>query len=123
MDRRRNRFPSISGASRCSTRDRSRKSTCWARATSSPKPSWEAKRSQNDANLIVPLLVVAGLGVGIVVGRWWALAAPAAFAVYVAVESDVDVVPPLFLGVFYGLVGAAAVGAGVLIRRFATRPR
>jgi F0F1-type ATP synthase beta subunit len=46
---------------------------------------------------------------------------PAAFAVYIAVESEVDEVPPLVLGVLYGLLGAAGVGTGVLIRRFVKR--
>jgi hypothetical protein len=71
--------------------------------------------------LILPLLIVVGLAAGMIVGRWWALVAPAAFAVYVAVESKVDEVPPLFLGALYGLVGAAAVGAGVLARRLVSR--
>ncbi|MDF3039810.1 MAG: hypothetical protein K0Q71_2516 [Thermomicrobiales bacterium] len=71
--------------------------------------------------MIVLLLIVVGLIVGVVAGRWWAVAVPAAFAVYVAAESEVDEVPPLLLGLLYGLVGAAAVGGGVLIRRFVSR--
>ena len=71
--------------------------------------------------LILPLLTVVGLVVGIIVGRWWALAVPAAFAVYIAVESEVDAVPPLLLGALYGLVGAVAVGVGILTRRLVSR--
>jgi len=57
----------------------------------------------------------------VVVGRWWALLAPVAFAIYIALESGVDEVPPWFLGVLYGLIGAAGVVAGVWVRRFADR--
>jgi hypothetical protein len=79
-----------------------------------------ASRAHN-AHLVAPLLILVGLLTGFVVGRWWALAAPAAFSVYVAAVSGVDEVPPWFLGVLYGLVCAAAVGAGILTRRFVSR--
>jgi hypothetical protein len=55
------------------------------------------------------------------VARWWALIAPAAFAIYIAIVSEVDEVPPWFLGALYGIVGAAGVAAGILLRRFANR--
>jgi hypothetical protein len=42
-------------------------------------------------------------------------------AVYIAIESNVDEVPPWFLGVLYGLFGAVGIAAGVLLRRFASR--
>ena len=71
--------------------------------------------------LVLPLLIVVGLAAGMIVGRWWALIAPAAFGVYVAIASEVDAVPPLILGALFGLVGAAAVAAGVLGRRFVSR--
>jgi hypothetical protein len=73
------------------------------------------------ANLLPLLLIVAGLLFGLAVGRWWALAAPVAFAAYVAAESNVDEIPPWFLGMAYGLIGAAGVAAGILLRRFAGR--
>jgi hypothetical protein len=63
----------------------------------------------------------ACFALGFILGRWWALLAPAALAVYVAVESGVDEVPPWFLGVLDGMLGAAGVAAGVLLRRFAKR--
>jgi hypothetical protein len=71
--------------------------------------------------VVAPLLVAAGFVAGFVVGRWWVLSEPAALSVYVAAASEVDEVPPWFLGVLYGLLGAAAVAAGVLIRRLFRR--
>ena len=76
-----------------------------------------APRAAHNAGVVEPLLVAAGLVIGFVVGRWWVLSVPAALSVYVAAVSEVDEVPPWFLGVLYGLLGAAGVVAGVLIRR------
>jgi hypothetical protein len=67
------------------------------------------------------LIVVTGLIVGLVVGRWWVvvIAAPAGvwFAYHAPIENsdppywDVGIVAILFL--------AAAIAAGVMLRRFA----
>jgi hypothetical protein len=77
-------------------------------------------RSPHNAALVLPLLLVVGFALGALTGRWWALLAPAAFAVYVTVESEVEV-PSWFLGLGYGLIGGLAVVGGVLLRRFANR--
>jgi hypothetical protein len=50
---------------------------------------------------------------GLVVGRWWALLVPVPFP-------EVEV-PGWFLGLDYGLIGAAGVGLGVALRRLARR--
>jgi hypothetical protein len=60
------------------------------------------------------------LAVGLVIGRWWALLAALGVAVWVIVVSEVEV-SRWFLGPAYGAVTAAAVAAGVLLRRFAGR--
>ena len=67
--------------------------------------------------VLAPLLLVVGFVIGFVVSRWFALAAPAVFAVYIAVASGVDEVPPWFLGLMYGIVGALGVAGGVFARR------
>jgi hypothetical protein len=71
--------------------------------------------------LLPILLLVVGFTLGLLVARWWALIAPAALGIYVAIVSEVDEVPPWFLGVLYGIFGAAGVAAGVSLRRFANR--
>jgi hypothetical protein len=70
--------------------------------------------------VIVPALIAAGLVLGLVVGRWWALVAAVAVAAYVAVVSEVEV-SRWVLALGYGAIAAASIGAGVLLRRFATR--
>ena len=57
---------------------------------------------------------------GALTGRWWALLAPTAFAIYVGLVAEVEV-PAWFLGLVYGAIGVVAVAAGVLVRRFANR--
>jgi hypothetical protein len=57
------------------------------------------------------------LVVGLVLGRWWALAAAAAFGVWIGLSADVDEVPAWFLGVAYAALGAAGIAAGVGMRK------
>ena len=71
--------------------------------------------------MIVAALALGGLVLGFVAGRWWASAAPLAFGVWVAAESDVDEVPPWFLGLAYALTGVLGVLAGVFLRRITAR--
>jgi hypothetical protein len=92
-------------------------------ATRLQPPVASLSLAADNADLLPALLLVVGLVLGLVVARWWALIAPVAFAVYVAIESEVDELPPWLLGVLYGLVGAVGVAAGVLLRRFATQRR
>jgi hypothetical protein len=67
--------------------------------------------------VLLRLLVAAGFAIGFIVARWFALVAPAAFAVYIAVASEVDEVRPCVLGLWYGIVAALGVAGGVVARR------
>jgi hypothetical protein len=73
--------------------------------------------------VIVAALLLGGLVTGFLAGRWWASVAPLAFGVWVAAVSDVDEVPPWFLGLAYALVGVLGVPFGVVLRRLAVRNR
>ena len=63
------------------------------------------------------ILVVTGLILGLAVGRWWTLVAAAGFGVWVAVVSEVDEVPPWFLGAAYAVLAAAGIAVGVVVRK------
>jgi hypothetical protein len=75
---------------------------------------------------LVAALIGAGVLLGLIVGRWWALAAPIAFAVWVY-KTD----RPGFLGAadisrggiatVVGVWASVAVLVGVALRRFAQR--
>lgn len=66
--------------------------------------------------MLYAILVAGGVVLGFAVGRWWALAAPGAFAVWVATASEVEV-PGWYLALGYGLLAGAAVVFGVLARK------
>jgi hypothetical protein len=66
------------------------------------------------------LVFLGGLALGHLVGRWWALVAPAALGVWVAIESEVEVNPTV-LGLAYALIGGAGVALGVALRRVRER--
>ena len=68
------------------------------------------------------VLFTAGLVVGIVVGRWWALLAPVAFGVWVGLVTHVEV-GGLFLGTAYALISGAGTAAGVGLRTWLRRYR
>lgn len=70
-------------------------------------------------------IVVFALGalIGFVIGRWWALVAALALAVYVALESQVDEVSPGLLASIYGVIAAAGISAGIVIRHRFTPPQ
>jgi hypothetical protein len=67
--------------------------------------------------LLYPLLVIGALILGLLIGRWWALAAAAAAGVWIATVSEVDEVPGWFLGAAYGALMAAGIAGGVIIRQ------
>jgi hypothetical protein len=67
-------------------------------------------------------VVVGGLAVGLIVGRWWTLAAAVGIGAYIALVSEVDEVPDWFLGAGYGVLAAAGITLGVVIRS-RLRPR
>jgi predicted membrane protein len=59
--------------------------------------------------------------VGLIVGRWWALAAAVGVGVWIALVSEVEV-SAWFLGVVYGALAAVGIAAGILLRRSVKRP-
>jgi hypothetical protein len=62
-------------------------------------------------------LLLGGLVLGLVVGRWWTLTAAVAVAFWIAVTTGVDEVPPWFLGAAYAGLLAATIAVGVFIRQ------
>ena len=62
-------------------------------------------------------LVFAGLILGLIVGRWWALAAAAALGAWIALITEVDEVPGWYLGAGYATLTAIGIAAGVGGRR------
>jgi hypothetical protein len=63
------------------------------------------------------ILLVTGLILGLAVGRWWALVAAAGLGVWVALASEVDEVPPWFLGTAYAVLAASAIAVGIGVRK------
>ena len=64
----------------------------------------------------------AGLAVGLVVGRWWALLAPVGFGVWVGLVTEVEV-GGWFLGTAYAVICGAGTAAGVGVRKSIRRRR
>jgi hypothetical protein len=67
--------------------------------------------------VIVPVLIGAGFIVGVVVGRWLALAPAVGFGAWIAIVSELDEVPGWLLGLWYGVIGCVSIGAGIGVRR------
>ena len=69
--------------------------------------------------LSVPYAVLALVSVawGMLIGRWWAVAAAVAPALWIAQVSEVDEVPPSFLGCAYGVVSVICIAGGVAARQ------
>jgi hypothetical protein len=67
--------------------------------------------------VIWTIIFALGLGVGLVVGRWWALAAALATGIWITMSSGVDEVPPWFLGLVYSGFAEVGIAFGVLARR------
>lgn len=63
------------------------------------------------------ILVVGGLILGLAVGRWWTLVAAVGIGTWIAVVSEVDEVPPWFLGAAYAVLAASAIAVGVVVRK------
>jgi uncharacterized membrane protein YccC len=63
------------------------------------------------------IFVVAGLMLGLALGRWWTLIAAAGIGIWIAVASEVDEVPPWFLGAAYAVLAASAIAVGVVVRK------
>jgi hypothetical protein len=69
------------------------------------------------------VLVLGGVILGLIVGRWWTLAAAVGIGAYIGVVSEVDEVPPWFLGAAYGALAAVGITVGVAVRRLGGRNR
>jgi hypothetical protein len=76
-------------------------------------------RRRADRRFVVPYLivVVAGLILGLLVGRWWTLPAAAGVGVWIASVTGVVEVPPWFLGAIYAALAACAIAVGVAVRK------
>jgi hypothetical protein len=70
--------------------------------------------------LIYALLIVAGLMLGAMVGRWWAVLAAVVLGVWIALNSPLDL-PGWFVGSIYGGAAAAGIAGGVALRKRAQR--
>jgi hypothetical protein len=63
-----------------------------------------------------PLGFFIGLAAGLIVGRWWAVAAPAALGLWIALTAETEL-SPWFMGANLAVGGAIGVGLGVLVRK------
>ncbi len=68
------------------------------------------------------MLIAVGFALGLLVGRWWALTAAIGFGAWVAIVAELEV-PGWFLGLWYGAIGFAGIGAGIVARRAIDRLR
>jgi hypothetical protein len=62
-------------------------------------------------------LAVISVVWGLLIGRWWAELAALVPAIWIARVSEVDEVPPWFLGLAYGVVCFICVAGGVAARQ------
>jgi hypothetical protein len=67
------------------------------------------------------VVAVIGAAWGFVAGRWWALLAAAPVGLWISQVSELDEVPPWFLGPAYAAVSLLGISAGIAARR--ARPR
>jgi hypothetical protein len=63
------------------------------------------------------VLAIVSVAVGLVIGRWWAVSVALVPALWIWQVSEVDEVPPWFLGLMYGVVSLACIAGGVAARR------
>jgi hypothetical protein len=73
-----------------------------------------------DEDVLYPFVVLGGLILGLVVGRWWTLAAAVGLGLWITITTEVDEVSPWLLGSAYGALAAAGIALGVVIHQ---RPR
>ena len=74
-------------------------------------------RGADAQRVIVPVLIGGGFVLGLLVGRWWALAVPVGFGAWVAIVAGELEVPDWFLGLVEGGIGCVSVGVGIVVRR------
>ena len=67
------------------------------------------------------VLLAAGLLVGLLVGRWWALALPAALGVWIGLTEELELGGAL-VGAVYGGTTGCGVAVGVGLRKYARHP-
>ncbi len=87
------------------------------------RPSRRGVGPPTTSGVIFVAVLLGGLILGVLAGRWWVVAAPLAFAAWIAATSDVDEVPPWFLGLAYALLGVIGTLVGILLRHRAVRRR
>jgi len=68
------------------------------------------------------VLISAGLAVGLIVGRWWALLACVGLGVWIGLITDGLEVPGWYLGFWYAVLSGLGIAAGVLLRRYFAKP-
>jgi hypothetical protein len=73
--------------------------------------------------VLYPSLILAGLVIGLVFGRWWTLGAAAAVGTWIALATEVDEVPGWYLRAGYALMVAVGIVTGVLVRKRLPRHR
>jgi hypothetical protein len=66
------------------------------------------------------VLALAGLAVGFIVGRWWALLPALAIGVWAGMTEEVEV-PGLLIGLYIGLPAGLGILSGVATRRVLAR--
>ena len=76
----------------------------------------EGRRRVDTYAVLYAVFVFGGFILGLIVGRWWALAAAAALGAWIAVNTEVEI-PHWILGAWYAALSAAGIAAGVAIRR------
>lgn len=67
--------------------------------------------------MIWAIVIVSGLAVGLLIGRWWALVAAPVFGAWVGATTGVDEVPHWYLGFGYGAFAASGIALGIFVRR------
>ena len=66
--------------------------------------------------MLYPLIVLGGLILGLLVGRWWTLAAAVGIGAYITVISEVYEVPGWFLGAAYAALAGVGIAVGAAVR-------
>jgi hypothetical protein len=67
------------------------------------------------------VLLVGGLVLGLVVGRWWALLASAGLGLWIAWTTEVEV-SASYLGLVYAAISGLGIVLGVVLRRLVSAP-